>query len=103
MKLKEVRKLAIKYCEENNCNYTYISHDNTTDEFYLTDIEDEYTVFLVNKNGSLDSYHSTKYTTDFHKAFKRRENKRRNNDKRRMVEMYNSDYENSDYEYEEEW
>ena len=36
MKLKEARNLAIKYCEENNCNYTYISHNNV-EEFYLTD------------------------------------------------------------------
>ena len=39
MKLSDVRKLGIKYCEENNCNYTYISH-NDVEEFYLTDKED---------------------------------------------------------------
>ena len=47
MKLKEARKMAIKHCEENNYNYTYISHDNIS-EFYLTDNENQHTVFFVN-------------------------------------------------------
>ena len=51
MKLKEVRILGIKYCEENNCNYTYIAHD-ATKEFYLTEKEDKHTVFIIKKNGS---------------------------------------------------
>ena len=28
MKLKEARNAAIKYCEENKCNYTYISYSD---------------------------------------------------------------------------
>ena len=88
MKLKEVRKLGIKYCEENNCNYTYISHDNVS-EFYLTDTEGKHTVFLVNRNGSLDAYLATKYATDFHKELKRRKKNRRENGKRKIAEMCN--------------
>lgn len=89
MKLKEARKLGIKYCEENNCNYTYISHDDAN-EFYLTDNENKHTVFLVNRNGSLDAYLTTKYATDFHKELKRRKKVRRQNGKRMVAEMCNS-------------
>ena len=91
MKLKDVRKLGIKYCEENNYNYAYISHDKIS-EFYLTDKETKYTVFLVNKNCSLDAYLDTNYAADFHKELKRRKNNRKKNDgKRRMVEICNDD------------
>ena len=92
MKLKEARKLGIKYCEENNCNYTYISHDNTN-EFYLTDKEGAHTVFTVKRNGGLNSFLSTKYASDFHKELKRRKNARINNNKRKMAEMLNHEYE----------
>lgn len=92
MKLKEVRNLGIKYCEENKCKYTYISH-NDTDEFYLTENEDRNTVFLVNRNGSLDAYLSTPYASDFHKELKKRRNKRRKNYKKKLADMCNSDYE----------
>ena len=87
MKLKDVRKLGIKYCEENNCNYTYISHDNV-EEFYLTEREDKHTVFFVNKNGRLNACRPTEYAVNFHKELKRRKNRRRNNDKRKMSEMF---------------
>lgn len=93
MKLKDVRKLGIKHCEDNNLNFAYISHDNVS-EFYLTDKETKYTVFLVSKNGSLDAYMSTKYAEDFHKELKKRKNNRRNSHKRKMAEVCN--YEESD-------
>ena len=88
MKLKEARKLAIKYCEENKCNYTYISHDNV-EEFYLTDKEDKHTVFFVNKNGSLRVCRSTEYAVDFHKELKKRKKTRRKNGKRTVAEIAN--------------
>lgn len=88
MKLKDVRKLGIKYCEEKNLNFAYISHDSVS-EFYLTDKETKYTVFLVSRNGSLDAYLSTKYAEDFHKELKKRKSNRRNNNKRRMAEVCN--------------
>ena len=90
MKLKEARKSAIKYCEENNCNYTYISHDNV-EEFYLTDKENQHTVFFVNKNGSLNACRTTQYAVDFHKELKRRKKNRRSNDKKKIAEMLNRD------------
>lgn len=90
MKLKEARKLAIKYCEENNCNYTYISH-NSVEEFYLTDKEDKHTVFFSNKNGSLRACRSTEYAVDFHKELKRRKKTRRNNGKRMIASVANRD------------
>lgn len=90
MKLKEARKMAIKHCEENNCNYTYISHDNIS-EFYLTDNENQHTVFFVNKNGSLNACRSTQYAVDFHKELKRRKKNKKNNDKRVMADMLNRD------------
>lgn len=92
MKLKDVRKLAIKYCDENKCKYTYVSH-NETEEFYLTDKEDKHTVFLVNRNGSLNAYRNTQYAVDFHKELKRRRKNKRNNDKRKIVDICNSEYE----------
>ena len=90
MKLKEVRNVAIKYCEENNCNYTYISH-NDADEFYLTEKEDKHTVFFINKNGSLNPCRSTQYAVDFHKELKRRKKNRRKNGKRTVAEIANRD------------
>lgn len=90
MKLKEARNAAIKYCEENNCNYTYISH-NSVDEFYLSDKEDKHTVFFINKNGSLNPCRTTQYAVDFHKELKRRKKNRKNNEKRKMAEMINRD------------
>ena len=77
MKLADVRKIGIVFCKENDCNYTYISHDKTH-EFYLTENEDKHTVFYVNKNGSLNPCRSTQYAIDFHKELKRR-NKNNNN------------------------
>ena len=97
MKLKDARKLGIKYCLDNNCNYTYISYDNTN-EYYLTDKECLNTVFLVNKNGSLDTCLSTKYSIDFHNDYKRKGNNRRRNDKRKTTEMFDYDCE---YDVEE--
>lgn len=92
MKLKDVRKLAIKYCDENKCKYTYVSH-NETEEFYITDKEDKHTVFLVNRNGSLNAYRDTQYAVDFHKELKRRRKNKRNNGKRKIVDICNSEYE----------
>ena len=89
MKLKEARKVGIKQCEENSCNYTYVSYDDTN-EFYLTDKENKHTVFLVNKNGSLDAYLATKYAADFHKELRRRKKSRRQNGKRKVADMCNS-------------
>lgn len=92
MKLEEARKLGIKYCEENDINYTYISHD-TVREFYLTDEkEDKHTVFFLNKNGSLNAYRGTNYAVEFHKELRRRKQNRRKNDKRKVAEVYNHDY-----------
>ena len=88
MKLKEARSLAIKYCEENKCNYTYISH-NDVEEFYLTNKEDKHTVFYVNKNGSLNACRTTQYAVDFHKELKRRKKSRKSNSKRVMADMLN--------------
>lgn len=90
MKLKEARKLAIKYCEENNCNYTYISF-NDVEEFYLTSKEDKSTVFFINKNGSLNACRSTEYAVDFHKELKRRKKNRRKNDKKAAANAFNHD------------
>ena len=90
MKLKEARNLAIKYCEENKCNYTYISHNNV-EEFYLTDKEDKHTVFYINKNGSLNACRSTQYAVDFHKELKKRKKNRRKNYKQKMAEVINRD------------
>lgn len=90
MKLKEVRSLGIKYCADNNCNYTYISHDSAN-EFYLTEKEDKHTVFLVKKNGGLNAYRGTNYAVDFHKELKKRRNQRRRSTKRQMAEMLNKD------------
>ena len=90
MKLSDVRKLGIKYCEENNCNYTYISHTDI-EEFYLTDKEDKHTVFFVNKNGSLRACRSTEYAVDFHKELKRRKKNRKKNGKRKIADLANRD------------
>lgn len=88
MKLKEARKAAIKYCEENNCNYTYISFSDLED-FYPTSKENQHTVFIVSKNGSLNAYRGTQYAADFHKELKRRKKNRKNNSKRVMADMLN--------------
>jgi hypothetical protein len=88
MRLSDVRKLGIKYCEENNCNYTYISHNNV-EEFYLTDKEDKNAVFFLNKNGSLRACRNTEYAIDFHKELKRRKKRRRNNGKKAVAEIAN--------------
>ena len=90
MKLKEARNLAIKYCEENKCNYTYISH-NGVEEFYLSDKEDSHTVFFIGKNGTLNACRNTEYAVNFHKELKRRKKNRRNNGKRKLAEMINRD------------
>lgn len=101
MKLRDTRKLGIQYCEENNCNYTYISYDNVN-EFYLTDKEDKHTVFTMNRNGSLKAYRATEYAVDFHKELKRRKKNRMKNDKRKMAEFVNHDLLNQDLADEEE-
>lgn len=101
MKLKDARKLAIKYCEENNCNYTYISHDDING-FDLTNKEGNHTVFLVNRNGSLDAYYATKYACEFHKELKRRKKNRRNNDKKEIAKMNNLEYEAESAEQQKE-
>lgn len=88
MKLRDVRKLGIKYCEENNCHYTHISHDNSKG-FYLMEKEDAHTVFHVNRNGSLDACYDTNYAVDFHKELKRRKRNRRKNNKKIAAEMCN--------------
>ena len=90
MKLKDARKSAIKYCEENNCNYTYISFSDL-EEFYITSKENQHTVFFVSKNGSLNACRSTQYAIDFHKELRRRKKNRKNNNKRAMAEMLNRD------------
>ena len=88
MKLKEARNMAIKYCEENKCNYTYISYSDL-EEFYLTSKENQHTVFFVNKNGSLNACRTTQYAIDFHKELKKRKKNRRNNHKKKMAELHN--------------
>ena len=90
MKLKEARKLAIKYCEENKCNYTYISYSDL-EEFYPTSKENQHTVFFINKNGSLNACRSTQYAVDFHKELRRRKKTRRNSNKKMMAEVANRD------------
>ena len=92
MKLKDARKSAIKYCEENNCNYTYISFSDL-EEFYITSKENQHTVFFVSKNGSLNACRSTQYAIDFHKELRRRKKNRKSSNKRIMAEMLNSDEE----------
>ena len=91
MKLRDVRKLAINYCEENNCNYTYISHNNI-EEFYLTDKEDKHTVFFINKNGSLRASRNTEYSVSFHKELKKRKKNRIKSGKRKVSEIANRDF-----------
>ena len=88
MKLKEARKAAIKYCKENNCNYTYISFSDLED-FYPISKENQHTVFFVNKNGSLNACRATQYAIDFHKELRRRKKNRKNNSKRIVAEMLN--------------
>jgi hypothetical protein len=90
MKLKEARNLGIKHCEENNVNYTYISHDEASD-FYPTNNDGRYTVFIVNRNGSLNAYRNTKYAVDFHKELNKRRKNRRKNDKRKIADICNQD------------
>ena len=92
MKLKEARLFAIKYCEENNCKYTYISHNNVA-EFYLANEEDKHTVFFCNRNGSLKPYRNTQYAVDFHKELKRRRKHRDNDNKRKVANVLNYDSE----------
>ena len=87
MKLKEARKAAIKYCEENNCNYTYISFSDLED-FYPTSKENQHTVFFVNRNGSLNACRNTEYAVEFHKELRRRKNHRRNG-KKMIAEIAN--------------
>jgi len=88
MKLAEVRNLGIKYCEENNAKFTYISH-NDTEAFYLMDKEDNHTVFFVNRNGSLHPYRQTEYAANFHKELSRRRKNRNKYDKRKLAEAAN--------------
>ena len=88
MKLKEARNAAIKYCEENKCNYTYISYSDL-EEFYLTAKENQHTVFFINKNGSLNACRATQYAVDFHKELKKRKKNRRNNHKKKMADIAN--------------
>jgi hypothetical protein len=104
MKLRDVRKLGIKYCEENNCNYTYISHNNV-EEFYLAYKEDKHTVFYVNKNGSLRTCRNTEYAVGFHKELKKRKKNRvknGKNGKRKIAEVANSDFIDCDFVNDDE-
>lgn len=91
MKLKEARNAAIKYCEENKCNYTYISYSDL-EEFYPTSKENQHTVFFVNKNGSLNACRTTQYAVDFHKELKKRKKNRRKNNKKKLAEVVNRDF-----------
>lgn len=95
MKLKEARNAAIKYCEENKCNYTYISYSDL-EEFYPTAKENQHTVFFVNKNGSLNPCRATQYAVDFHKELKRRKKNRRKNYKQKIAEAANRDFVNKE-------
>ena len=90
MKLKDVRKIAIKYCEENKCKYTYISY-NDTDEFYLTESEDKHTVFYINRNGSLNACRNTEYAAEFHKELRRRKKIRNKSGKKEVAHIANRD------------
>lgn len=90
MKLKDARKLAIKYCEEYDCSYTYIAHKDG-DEFYVTNEEDKHTVFLINRNGSISAYRASVYSVNFHKELKRRKNQRRKIDKKKIADVINYD------------
>lgn len=92
MKLKDARKAAIKYCEENKCNYTCLSYVEESG-FYLTEKESNHTVFFVNRNGSLDACLNTNFAIDFHKELKRRKNGKRKSGKREVVDACNFDYE----------
>ena len=55
----------------------------------------------LNKNGSMDAYLGTKYAADFHKEYKKRNNKR-NSDKKKLADMCNYDYVNPDSDCEAE-
>lgn len=101
MKLKEARKLGIDYCKNNKCNYTYISANNMGG-FYLSSTGDDHTVFLVNKNGSLDTYLGTNYAANFHKEFKKKNSNRRNDNKRKLADASNYDFLNYDLDEDEE-
>lgn len=90
MKLKDIRKMAIEYCQENNCNYTHIAHNNV-EEFYLTEKEDKHTVFFVNKNGSLRACRNTEYAVSFHKELKKRKKSRVKSNKRKIAYDVNRD------------
>lgn len=95
MKLNDVRKQGIEYCEANNCKCTYISHDSVQ-EFYLSDKEDHHTVFFMNRNGSLAPCRNTEYAVAFHKELKRRKRDRIKNDKRKIADLANRDSLNQD-------
>lgn len=101
MKLKEVRKLGIEYCVENNCDYTYISFGGSK-EFYLTEKEDKHTVFIIKRNGGLNAYRETSYAADFHKELKKRRNEKKKNDKRKIAKLLNEEETEEDAELYEE-
>ena len=88
MKLAEVRNLGIKYCEENNSKFAYISHSDI-EAFYLTDKEDRNTVFFINRNGSLHPYRQTEYAVNFHKELAKRKKNRRKDYKRKIANVVN--------------
>ena len=90
MKLRDVRKLGIRHCEENNCKYVCISYDDV-EEFYLTSKEDKHTVFFMNKNGSLKPCRNTQYAAEFHKELRKRKNRRNKSSKKQIAEAYNRD------------
>lgn len=92
MKLKEARSSGIEYCEANNCNYTYIAHDNAQ-EFYLTENEDRHTVFFINRNGSLHPCRATEYAVSFHKELKKRKKLR----KEKLVELITTKTKNKNF------
>lgn len=102
MKLKEARKEAIEFCRENRCDFCFISYDDTNEFQFIGVTDDEHTVFMVGKNGSLQNYARTKYARNFHDKFKKRTN-HKNSDKREIVDMVNYlDLDDSDEKYEEE-
>ena len=88
MKLKDARKVGIKYCEENDCSYACISFSEIY-EFTVTSQETKNTVYLVNRNGSLDPYYVTNYAKNYHKEREKKESGRGNGSKRAVAELLN--------------
>ena len=88
MKLRDARKVGIKYCENNNCNYACISYSDEY-EYTVTDKECKNTVYFINRNGSLDAYLGTNYAANYHKQHEKREKGRGKNGKKELSEICN--------------